>query len=70
MLANFTRTIDRQPAERSLATNPAQTNRVDDQRLGNGSAAFEVWLSAYRRRLEEAHAKQIPDPGQPRAAGI
>src|SRR5262245_18240502 len=53
MLRNFIEIIGRQPAQRSAVSGPTETGPVTSQGLTNVSPAFEAWLQAYRRRLEQ-----------------
>ena len=50
MLRNFIGTIGRQWAQPSR---PTTTGPVTSEQLAGVSPAFEAWLQAYRRRLEE-----------------
>ena len=52
MLRNFIRIIGRQSA-RSALSRATKTRPVTIQGLANVSPAFEAWLQAYRRRLEQ-----------------
>ena len=53
MLRNFIGIIGRQWAQRSALGRPTKTGPVASQGLSNVSPAFEAWLQAYRRRLEQ-----------------
>jgi hypothetical protein len=52
MLRNFIRIIERQSAQSALGT-ATKTRPVTIQGLANVSPAFEAWLQAYRRQLEQ-----------------
>jgi hypothetical protein len=52
MLRNFIRIIGGQPAP-SVLSRATKTRPVTIQGLANVSPAFEAWLQAYRRRLEQ-----------------
>ena len=53
MLRNFIGIIDRQSAQRSAFSRAPKTGSVGGQGLANVSPAFEAWLQAYRRQLEQ-----------------
>jgi hypothetical protein len=51
MLRNFIETIGSHHAQRSASSSP--TGPGESRGLANMSPAFERWLQAYRRRLEQ-----------------
>jgi hypothetical protein len=53
MVRKFIEIIGRQAAQRSAFSSPTKTGPVKGQALANVSPAFEAWLQAYRRRLEQ-----------------
>ena len=54
MLRNFLGTIGRPRTQRSALRNGSEPEPLNSPMIAKASPAFDQWLQAYRKRLEEA----------------
>jgi hypothetical protein len=65
MLWNFTETVRRHGMRRKVVRNASEPELVKSQKLGDVSTAFDAWLQAYRKHLEEVCQRANSRPVSP-----